>query len=247
VLTYAKKYFLLVFTVLVLISCSDSRLSESVDVRATQAQTTYERFLPLAVSGDPELQNLIGFMHFHGEGVERDPIEAHRWFHMSAKKGHPVGRRNDLYMHDLLSSRSGGTPYLKTTNSIPPGVPVVSSKSDTVVKSNRIVRGERIYVTFCAGCHGLNGIAVFVGSPSFALNARMEKSDQQLLRSVSNGIGAMPGWREKLPDNYLIDTIAFIRTLRASYQAGISSDMRGAPDRYFLFGVMKDNDSAYRE
>ena len=42
-----------------------------------QPETTYEKFLPHAVEGDPEIQNFLGFMFFYGEGVLQDYKEAH--------------------------------------------------------------------------------------------------------------------------------------------------------------------------
>ena len=94
--------------------------------------------------------------------------------------------------------------------------------------------------------HGLNGIAAYVNSPSFAMNDRLEKSDLELLRSVSSGIGEMPGWGGALSEMELLDAITFIRTLRPSFEAGIGQTLRRTPERYFLFGAMRHNNAAYR-
>ena len=44
--------------------------------------------------------------------------------------------------------------------------------------------GEKLYITFCAGCHGFNDIAYYVNSPSFALGERLQKSDHELQKSI---------------------------------------------------------------
>lgn len=63
--------------------------------------STAEKYLPLAMSGQAEYQNLLGFMLFFGEGIERDPEEAHVWFHLAAEAGHPTAQRNLAVLHQL--------------------------------------------------------------------------------------------------------------------------------------------------
>jgi hypothetical protein len=69
---------------------------------------------------------------------------------------------------------------------------------------------------FCAGCHGLNGIAGYVGAPSFALGERMEKSDRELMGSITGGHEVMPEWGDKLPDGLLIEALRFAGPSKAS-------------------------------
>jgi len=69
-----KSIFTLVFVTLVTIVGSVSASGRPL--------TTYERFLPLAVAGDPAIQNFLGYMFTYGEGVERNYEEAHYWFHL---------------------------------------------------------------------------------------------------------------------------------------------------------------------
>jgi mono/diheme cytochrome c family protein len=107
-------------------------------------------------------------------------------------------------------------------------------------------RGEATYVTFCAGCHGLNGIATYIGSPSFALGERMQEPDTALLYSINQGKGVMPSWGDKFSERRLADVLDFVRTLQKQYEIGIAEGIRRAPGSYFLFGPMEDDDSAYR-
>ncbi len=105
--------------------------------------------------------------------------------------------------------------------------------------------GEQTYVTFCAGCHGLNGIAAYAGAPSFALGDRMEKKDADLLHTIIHGHGVMPTWGSKLSEQSLANALRFIRTLPRQYENGIVQSLRAAPAFYFLFGPMSAEPVAY--
>lgn len=101
-------------------------------------------------------------------------------------------------------------------------------------EASRLKLGEQVYLQFCGGCHGFNGIAWYVNSPSFALRERLEKSDEELANSIKNGIGAMPSWENMLPAQYFQPLVAFIRTLAPSYEKGLISELR-RPDTYLQF------------
>jgi hypothetical protein len=74
----------------------------------------------------------------------------------------------------------------------------------------------------------------------------MQKPDAVLLRSIYQGTGVMPSWGDKFPEARLLDLLAFVRTLERQYQNGIAEGIRGAPGRFFLFGPMEEDTSAYR-
>jgi mono/diheme cytochrome c family protein len=117
---------------------------------------------------------------------------------------------------------------------------------DTLVAEHGRERGEATYTMFCAGCHGLNGIAAYIGSPSFALGERLQKPDATLLYSIYQGKGVMPSWGDKLSEDRLLDVLAFVRSLQRHYENGLAEGIRRAPGRYFLFGPMEEDDAAYR-
>lgn len=94
---------------------------------------------------------------------------------------------------------------------------------------------ERLYTRFCGGCHGFNGISYYVNSPSFALGQRLEKSDEELARSISGGKGVMPSWENMLTEEQIRSLVGYIRTLADAYQAGIDRELLMTPDHYFLF------------
>ena len=95
--------------------------------------------------------------------------------------------------------------------------------------------GKSVFDTFCAGCHGFNGISYFVSSPSFALGERMEKTDGELFRSIAGGRGAMPGWSGKLSDAQIRSVLAHVRGLQGRVEQGISVSLDAPPPVFFLF------------
>jgi mono/diheme cytochrome c family protein len=95
--------------------------------------------------------------------------------------------------------------------------------------------GKSVFDTFCAGCHGFNGISYFVSSPSFALGERMEKTDGELFRSISAGRGAMPGWGGKLADEQIRSVLAYVRGLQRRVEQGITVSLHSPPSMFFVF------------
>jgi len=96
--------------------------------------------------------------------------------------------------------------------------------------AGQLALGENIYLAFCGGCHGFNGIAWYVNSPSFALRERMSKSDAVLKNSIRNGLGVMPAWENMLKPGQVDALVKFIRTLAQSYEGGILGELRRPPE-----------------
>ena len=44
-------------------------------------------FRPLAEQGNPKALNVLGVMFRKGEGVRKNPVRAHMWFSLAAKRG----------------------------------------------------------------------------------------------------------------------------------------------------------------
>lgn len=314
--------------------------------------TTYERFLPLAVAGNPDIQHLLGYMFFYGEGVALDYEEAHYWFHQAAEEGDLRAQRNLGFFHSgaiaripdrfrdaseanlwfslaaanpentvisALASQSyddfliphvekvipetddeslGENIYQRSCagchgfsgHAAYPDTPSFS-RGDRLEQSDRILvasilqgkgkmppwdnalstemaykvvsyirkafdqgnvqeipkavlaaspaddhaaSGEKIYLQFCGGCHGFNGIARYVNSPSFVLRERLDKSDAELANSIKNGLGAMPSWEHMLKPEQIEALVQFIRTLAQTYDDGISGELR-RPKQFLRF------------
>ena len=198
---------------------------------STKPIATYERFLPLAEAGDPAMQNILGFMHFNGEGVELDYEAAHYWFHLASEEGDLMAQRNLGIFHSRLLPHVPEQYYdskeanlwfsLAAASSRDPKVSTAASRSydkflDTdaeklLKEAEERYTGETIYVTFCAGCHGFDGHAPYHGAPSFALGQGLKQSDHVLVGSILNGKGPMPGWGNTISKELAFETVSYIR------------------------------------
>jgi len=239
-----------------------AELAGPLGIQEERERMTYAKFLARARAGDAESRNLLGFMLFFGEGIPGNRAGAHSWFHAAADQGNLRAQRNLAVMHylgagvprdlaeaeryfrlareNVAASADAGSPF-QVYGSIGEVVERVGARAQTEQRP-----GEALYVTYCAGCHGLNGVAAYVGSPSFAMGERLERGDAALLRSILNGIGDMPEWGSKLPRGELVDVLRFVRSFPSQHELGILQELRKAPGMYFLFGPMRQNPAAYR-
>jgi len=182
-------------------------LHSSLDPRST-----YEKILPLAEAGDPDMQNVLGFMYFYAEGVSLDYDQAHQWFHQAAEQGNPMAQRNLGLFHSSAWPRiparykdpleanywfslhaagvSGGSPLAASSYSS-----FLKSVSESGEVIHREYSGEDIYLTFCAGCHGFDSSASYPWAPSLLMGETLGKSDSVLLSSILDGLNIMPAWR----------------------------------------------------
>lgn len=51
------------------------------------------RWLDLARSSNGSAQYNIGLMHYYGQGVQKDPVEAYKWFLLAQRNGIEKGRK----------------------------------------------------------------------------------------------------------------------------------------------------------
>jgi len=74
-------------------------------------------------------------------------------------------------------------------------------------------RGQSIYTAHCAGCHGGDGAGVLSGTPSFKAGSTvLMKADSELLITIRQGFGVMPGFNGRLKEDQIYDVITYIRT-----------------------------------
>lgn len=175
-------------------------------------ESTYLRKLASAERGDAEAQNAVGFMLYRGDGVAADRLQAQLWFEHSAAQGNARARRNLAY---------------------------IAAKAGADSADGAAPAGERAYVKFCGGCHGVDGVAAYENSPSFAFGERLHKSDAALMASLLDGRQEMPGWDGKLPVGELREILAHVRTLPARYDAGIGASSGARAGYMYLFGPME--------
>jgi mono/diheme cytochrome c family protein len=196
---------------------------EGIDTGRSGFDSTFQKHLARAESGNAESQNAVGYMLYHGEGAPMDRAQAQMWFQRAADRGNARARRNLALMAAMAPAQG----------------PVPSSPARLSASGKDLSSGEHLYLTFCSGCHGVNGISAYEHSPSFAFGERLEKGDAQLMRSLREGMQEMPGWDGKLTRREQLEVLSFIRGLGERYETGIGQPLRATPDYYYLFGPME--------
>lgn len=94
----------------------------------------------------------------------------------------------------------------------------------TAIAGGNPEEGKKIYENICISCHGEGGRPELPGIPVFADGERMDKTDEQLMKSVKNGVSdpnnpagqSMPpfGGGPQLNDKQISDVLSYIRTLK---------------------------------
>ena len=111
----------------------------------------------------------------------------------------------------------------------PPG-PRVATFAGTVA-----ARGDTLYQTFCAVCHGGAGdgkgpVGPRVAAPSLLTQSAVGRSDGYLYSIIRYGRGVMPRYGDKVyrpADRWAIGS--YVRTLQAGGRAGAAPDSAVAP------------------
>ena len=196
-----------------------------------QQETTYEKFLPLAAQGDAEIQNFLGYMYFYGEGVMQDYKEAYTWFHRAAEQNNLKAQWNLAILHSgaianvpqeyknpeetkkWMQRAEESYNRLKEHGKIrTENQPNHRQGGKVQINNGKVAIGEKIYLTLCSGCHGVNGVATYPGAPSFSSGERLHEDDSVLVKSITHGKGVMPAWRETLDENLIEYSLAYIRS-----------------------------------
>lgn len=105
----------------------------------------------------------------------------------------------------------------------------MESRTETKLRQGSAEKGRIVYDKYCFYCHGRQGrgdgaigIAVTPHPADFVRDTRkMEKSDEELFKSISEGIRreigseemAMPRWKDILTEEERWDALAYVREL----------------------------------
>lgn len=84
----------------------------------------------------------------------------------------------------------------------------------TPVLAADMMRGQQVYMTHCVSCHGPRGISISPGTPSFARGEGLAQPDMMLVQSIKTGKKGQPPFFGILNDQQILDSLAYIRTLR---------------------------------
>ncbi len=102
-----------------------------------------------------------------------------------------------------------------------PDIPKVSNPIPASAESHQ--RGGKLYVQYCAKCHGLNGNGAGPSAHGFSTNPRQlwawhnadPSADPYLFWMITNGRTDMPPWGVILSENERWDLVNYIKTLEA--------------------------------
>lgn len=117
---------------------------------------------------------------------------------------------------------------------------IVSAESPQMSRQN--TQGADVFLTFCAGCHGVDGFAAYPAAPSFAMGDRLHKDDSTLLQSVLTGKGAMPSWEDKLSVPMLRNAIRYLRIMEERARVGQTPRQRNLPALMYRFQPTGERD-----
>lgn len=206
--------------------------------------------LEAAGAGDARAEALVGFMFFYGESAPRDPGAALYWFERSAQRGDAVAQLNMALLYELgiglRRSRQAALRFFRMARDNPERPPSleVPSLLGVVQSACAPPRGvgddDVVFATFCAGCHGRLGLAAHPEAPDFALGERLERSDDELHRTIQRGHGRMPEWSDKLPPAMIQAALRQARRMAEEFRAGALHRVRPIPDLAFKFGLMAE-------
>ncbi len=238
---------------LVLVSAANAdNLQEGYDAYLSgDFSTAYRLLSPAATIENPALQNLVGLMLYRGQGISMDAAAAHELFHNAANMGVVDACKNLGVLHtigppgvavDIEEAMMWFTAAITSCNQSA----LEAQDSQAVVPAAINTRinpefkyggnGKRIYLTFCSGCHGFNGMRFFSHAPSFAMGERLTTSAEELMQTILRGKGLMPSWEDKLSESDLEDALGYLRELALRTGYGTDSNAYNQmPEVFYIF------------
>ena len=98
------------------------------------------------------------------------------------------------------------------------GQPPVFGQAGADSEQARMARGKKLFVKYCAGCHGAtgdgDGYKLLGSDPANLMSPAMKrKSDSVLLKSIHEGNPNMPSWKGRLSEQDSRNVLAYIRML----------------------------------
>lgn len=94
----------------------------------------------------------------------------------------------------------------------------IAAPKEPESKIANVVKGEKVFVRHCAGCHGSEGKGdgyLLLGPEPANLTrpTTKKKSDVMLLQTIHEGKPNMPSWKARLSEEDSRNVLAYIRTL----------------------------------
>lgn len=213
--------------------------------------TAYRLLSPAATIENPALQNLVGLMLYRGQGIRMDAAAAHEYFHSAADMGVVDACKNLGVLHtigspgvavDIEEAMMWFTAAISSCNQsaleIQNGQAQIPAAINTRINPEFKYggNGKKVYLTFCSGCHGFNGMRFFSYAPSFAMGERMTANTDELMQTILGGKGLMPSWEDKLAVSDLEDALGYLRELALRTGYGTDSNaFNQTPEVFYIF------------
>ena len=108
---------------------------------------SFNLWMPLAVAGETNAQNYIGIHYYLGLGVERDYLQALKWYGMAAKQGFPDAQRNlgDLYHYGRGIPRDYYTAFIWYFAASQQGNENAKRLLDTLSGENKLTPNQQMH------------------------------------------------------------------------------------------------------
>lgn len=161
---------------------------------------------------------LVGCHQDMYDQVKHEPLEPSAFFPdgRSSRPLEPgVIARGTLEENTAIATGKQGNQYV---NEIP-----------LDVNRDLLARGRERYNIFCTPCHGLagsgDGIVVergFSRPPSYHSDRLRGVADGQIFDVITNGLGAMPSLRDRIPVRDRWAIVSYVRALQLSQAASVN-------------------------
>lgn len=135
----------------------------------------------------------------------------------------PAGHKYRVHKGPPVSNAAYTEEEINAMKALGPGEPVIPPVTNPVKSSSESLgRGQRMYETNCAACHGLNGggqgpsahgITTFPRQ-LWVWNNTDSSTDAYLYWFITNGRNEMPPWGLILSENDRWDVINYIKSLK---------------------------------
>lgn len=83
----------------------------------------------------------------------------------------------------------------------------------SIAQAADTTKGQQLYATNCAICHGQTGTSMMPGAPDLNRGDNLLRPDVTLLESIRLGKNAMPAFQGIMSDAEMMDVIAYLRTM----------------------------------
>jgi mono/diheme cytochrome c family protein len=121
----------------------------------------------------------------------------------------------------------------KPGTSVPPGNTNANAANTNAAPTDELAAARANYAQFCTFCHGEQGdggLKEIEGKklkvPSLKQGHALTHTDEQLIKTVSNGDDGMPAFKERLKPEQIKDLVRFVRR---EFQGGASKAVETTP------------------